>query len=138
MSDRNRVMEKYGDIIDLPVPTSTRHARMSIESRAAQFSPFAALTGHDDAIREVGRLTERRIELDESAKAALNARLELALDNIDTPVEITYFVPDGRKQGGSYRTAIVTLDRFDEYERVVVLSDGTRIPIDDVYGIEQA
>ena len=94
---------KYGDIINLPHPTSLNHPRMSLHDRAAQFSPFAALTGHHTAIAETGRLTDQRIELDESEIARVDAALQHLQELLpERPtVSITYFVPDERKSGGS-------------------------------------
>lgn len=97
---------KYDDIIDLPHPTSQNHPRMSLYDRAAQFSPFAALTGHHAAIAETGRLTDRRIELDESEITRVDAELQHLQELLPgrPTVSITYFVPDERKNGGSYQT----------------------------------
>ena len=97
---------KYDDIINLPHPTSQNHPRMSLHDRAAQFSPFAALTGHHAAIAETGRLTDQRIELDESEIARVDAALQHLQELLpERPtVSITYFVPDERKNGGSYQT----------------------------------
>ena len=97
---------KYDDIIELPHPTSQNHPRMSLYDRAAQFSPFAALTGHHAAIAETGRLTDRRIELDESEIARVDAELQHLQELLPgrPTVSITYFAPDERKNGGSYQT----------------------------------
>lgn len=128
----------YDDIIDLPHPTSTKHPRMPASDRAAQFSPFAALTGHEAAIRETARLTDRRVELDEDEKAELDVRLRVLADHLpERPeVRITYFQADRRKEGGSYETAVGAVKKLDEVERAVVMTDGRRIPIDDIYEIE--
>ena len=93
--------DNYEDIINMEHPTSKKHPRMSMYARAAQFSPFAALTGHDDAVKEAARQTERFIELDEDSLARLNDKLNMIEENIDAdiPVSITYFVPDERKDG---------------------------------------
>ncbi len=129
---------KYDDIIGLPHPTSPRHPRMPISSRAAIFSPFAALTGHGAAIAETARLTDRRIELDEDSKAVLDEKqrfLETIADQ-RPEVTVTWFQPDARKDGGSYVTATGKLKRTDAAERVMILTEGTRIPLDDIIDIE--
>lgn len=131
-------MGPYDDIIELPHPTSKKHPRMPLADRAAQFSPFAALTGHEAAIRETARLTDRRIELDEDEKTALDRKLRLITEHLaERPaVRITYFQADQRKDGGSYEIAEGSLKKVDEIARMVVLTDGRRIPIEDIYEIE--
>jgi uncharacterized protein (UPF0248 family) len=128
----------YDDIIHLPHHVSTTHPHMSAIDRAAQFSPFAALTGYDAAVRETARLTDERIELDESMKAALSDRLQIIADRLreHPEIAITYFQPDAKKNGGAYVTATETAKKIDEYERVVVMTDGTAIPIDDIIRID--
>ena len=128
----------YDDIIDLPHPTSRRHPRMPIRDRAAIFSPFAALSGHGAAIAETARLTERWIELDEDTRAELDRKQAVLLEHIDKQPEITvtWFQPDERKDGGAYRTAAGRLRKFRELERVLVLADGTEIPLEDVVALE--
>jgi hypothetical protein len=122
---------KYDDIIDLPHHVSYRHARMSRIDRAAQFSPFAALTGYEAAVQETARLTEGQKELDETALAVLNEKLRLLADLIeDKPqVSITYFRPDERKQGGAYLTVEGSVKTIDEYAHTVTMADGTVIPM---------
>ncbi|MGN0686785.1 MAG: hypothetical protein ACI4KA_01610 [Oscillospiraceae bacterium] len=107
-------------------------------NRAASFAPFAALTGYDDAVRETARLTSERIELDEGTKEVLNDKLRIALDKADEQPEIsiTYFLPDTRKSGGAYVTVKAVIKRIDEYERLVIFTDKSTIPIDDIYEIE--
>lgn len=131
-------MGPYDDIVDLPHPTSMKHPRMPLADRAAQFSPFAALTGHEAAIRETARLTDRRVELDEDEKAALDRKLRLLTEHLAErpPVRITYFQADQRKDGGSYEIAEGSMKKVDEIARMVVLTDGRRIPIEDIYEIE--
>lgn len=131
-------MGKYDDIIDLPHPTSTKHPRMSLLDRAAQFSPFAALTGHESAIAETARLTDKKPELDEDRKEELNLRLQILRKHIsDKPeVSITYFVPDTAKEGGAFLQATGFLKRLDDIERTLILQNGTIIPMDDIYEIE--
>ena len=129
---------EYDDIINLPRPISKTHPPMSAMDRAAQFSPFAALTGYDAAIKETARLTDEKIELDEYAKDALNERLQILAERIkDHPeIAITYFQPDAKKNGGAYVTAIGAVKKIDEYERFVVMTDGTGIFIEDIIRID--
>lgn len=127
---------RYHDIISLPHPVSTQRPRMSMLNRAAQFSPFAALTGYEATIRETARLTDARIELDECAKAALDAKLQAIQGNPRAPVSITYFVPDARKAGGAYVTAEGSVRKIDHARHIVQLTDRTEIPIEDIIGIE--
>lgn len=127
----------YDDILHLPHPTSKRHPRMSIADRAAQFSPFAALTGHGAAIEETARVTDRRIELDEDAKEQLDQTLQLLLERIDEQPEITvtWFSPDKKKAGGQYHTATGKLKRIDSREGRLILTDGNQIPLEDLLEI---
>lgn len=127
----------YDDILHLPHPTSKRHPRMPIADRAAQFSPFAALTGHKAAIEETARVTDRRIELDEDAKEQLDQTLQLLLERIDEQPEITvtWFSPDKKKAGGQYHTATGKLKRIDTQESRLILTDGTQIPLEDLLRI---
>jgi len=129
---------RYDDILRLPHPTSARHPRMSISDRAAIFSPFAALTGHGAAIAETARLTDRRIELDEDCKTELDLKQQKLEKMIAERPEITvtWFRPDERKEGGSYVTTTGQLKKTDGIARVLVLADGTRIPLDDILNIE--
>lgn len=130
----NENNHKYDDIIDLPHHVSATRPRMSMIDRAAQFSPFAALTGYDAAIKETGRLTDRRIELSEDERIVLDRKQQILLDHIgDRPeVSITYFVPDERKDGGAYVTVTGKVKRIDEFERCITLADGIKIPLDEV------
>ena len=127
----------YDDILHLPHPTSKRHPRMPIVDRAAQFSPFAALTGHKAAIEETARVTDRRIELDEDAKEQLDQTLQLLLERIDEQPEITvtWFSPDKKKAGGQYHTATGKLKRIDTQESRLILTDGAQIPLEDLLRI---
>ena len=131
-------MGKYDDIIHLPHPVSTKHARMSRLDRAAQFSPFAALTGFDATIAETGRLTDESIELDESRKEVLNARLQYLMSVISRQpgVRITYFREDERKAGGAYVTVSGQVKKVDAYDHAIVLTDGTVIPMEVVRDLE--
>lgn len=131
-------MGKYDDIIRLPHPVSAKHARMSRLDRAAQFSPFAALTGFDATIAETGRLTDSSIELDESRIEVLNARLQYLVSAISRQpgVRITYFREDERKAGGAYVTVSGQVKKVDAYGHTVVLTDGTVIPMENVRDLE--
>ena len=128
----------YEDILNLPHHVSKTRPQMSMLDRAAQFSPFAALTGYDDAIKETGRLTDEKIEIDEDRKAALDMKQAYLIEMIDEQPEIsiTYFLPDTKKSGGAYVTVTGNLKRFDEYERLLILTDGKKIPMDDIADIE--
>ena len=128
----------YEDILNLPHHVSKTRPQMSMLDRAAQFSPFAALTGYDDAIKETGRLTDEKIEMDEDRKAALDMKQAYLIEMIDEQPEIsiTYFLPDAKKSGGAYVTVTGNLKRFDEYERLLILTDGKKIPMDDIADIE--
>lgn len=130
-------MEKYLEIIDLPHHTSSHHPRMSMMSRAAQFSPFAALTGYDAVIGETSRLTAPRIELDEEARKELDSRFRHILSELpDNPeVRLTYFKKDSRKSGGRYIDFEGRLKKFDEYTRTILFEDGTSILLDDITAI---
>ena len=128
-------MSEYDDIIDLPRPKS-KHEPMPMSDRAAQFSPFAALTGYGDAIDETARMTDRRIELSEEESAELDYKQQY-LATLDAPtVTVTYFVPDERKSGGAYVTHTGVLKRVDEVESMVVFKDGLRVPLDEVMDIK--
>lgn len=128
----------YEDILNLPHHVSKTRPQMSMLDSAAQFSPFAALTGYDDAIKETGRLTDEKIEMDEDRKAALDMKQAYLIEMIDEQPEIsiTYFLPDAKKSGGAYVTVTGNLKRFDEYERLLILTDGKKIPMDDIADIE--
>ena len=131
-------MGNYDDIIDLPHHVSGTHPPMSRADRAAQFSPFAALTGYDAAVRETARVTERRFELDEGVKAELNARLNCILEHLSEhpQVSLTYFVPDEKKSGGAYRTVTGTVRKLDSFAKTLPLTDGTVIPMEEMVHVE--
>ena len=128
---------KYADIIVLPHHTSRTRLRMSVSARAAQFAPFAALTGYGAAVDETARLTDDRIVLDENAKAMLDGKLQIIAEHIaeHPEVTITYFEPDKKKSGGAYCSVTGRVKEIDEYERIVRLCDGVKIPIEQIYGI---
>lgn len=129
---------RYDDIINLPHHVSTKHPHMAPIDRAAQFSPFAALTGHDEAIKETARLTDERMELDENRKELLDARLQLLREHLgEKPtVTFTFFEPDERKSGGAYVTVTGSVKKIEEYENKIVLEEGAAIFIDDIYAVE--
>ena len=129
---------EYDDIINLPHHVSATHPRMTAINRAAQFSPFAALTGYDVAIKETARLTDERVELDEYTKEYLNDRLQIIADQLkeNPEIAITHFQPDAKKNGGAYVTANGTAKKIDIYERVVIMTDGMAIPIYEIISIE--
>lgn len=128
---------KYDDIIGRPHPVSDRHARMTNYDRAAQFSPFAALTGFDGEIAETARLTDAMTELTESRKEELNEILQQLLEQIHScpEVSVTYFQADARKSGGAYVTAVGSLKKIDNYTHSLLLRDGTVIPIANILNI---
>ena len=129
---------KYDDMLHLPHPTSARHPRMPIAERAAIFSPFAALSGHAGAIAETARLTDQKMELDEDTKAELDRRQAVLLEHIaeQPEVTVTWFQPDERKDGGAYFTTTGRLKKINEMKRVLILLDGTSIPLEDVADLE--
>ncbi len=134
---------KYDDIIDLPAPEPRTRPRMPREERAAQFSPFAALTGYEDVIEEAARLTAERIELSEDAKLELNEKLNRLAALTDAPgtpvqVELTWFEPDGCKLGGAYVTEKVTVRRVDRTYRCLELEDRSLIEIDRIFSLREA
>jgi len=135
MSLENR--HKYDDIINLPHHVSERHPQMPLSERAAQFSPFAALTGHDEAIRETARLTDAFVELDEGRKGELDEQLRLIKENQSRKpeIEVTYFQPDFKKSGGTYMTFRGKVKKIDEYNRQILFTDGTVIPMEALFSI---
>ena len=132
-----RMNNRYDEIMGLPHHVSKPLPQMPMSDRAAQFAPFAALTGYDSAIKETGRLTGERIELDEEALTALNRKYQLLMDTLDDAPEVTiiYFQPDERKAGGQYVSATGTVKKVDTFGRRILLQDGTRIPLDSVYDL---
>lgn len=129
---------KYDDIINMRHHVSTRHQRMSQSDRAAQFSPFSALTGYEAALSESARVTDERIELDEQEQQRLDEKLNLLRGcTKERPVVcITHFVPDERKHGGAYVTEQVCVRRVDAYARTVCITGGSSIAFGDIIGIE--
>ena len=132
-----RMNNRYDEIMELPHHVSKTRPQMPMSDRAAQFAPFAALTGYDSAIKETGRLTNERIELDEEALTSLDRKYQLLIEALDDAPEVTiiYFQPDERKAGGQYVSATGTVKKVDTFGRRILLQDGTRIPLDSVYDL---
>ena len=128
-------MNRYADIIDHPRHVSAKHPPLPPESRAAQFSPFAALTGYDDVISETARLTDSRIDLAPDETERIDAVLRTLRRGDGVRVE--YFVPDGRKEGGAYRTDTGSVRRIEALDCSIELTDGRVIPFDDILFIEK-
>ncbi|MDE7260456.1 MAG: hypothetical protein K2N78_00080 [Oscillospiraceae bacterium] len=131
-------MGKYDDIINLPHHVSATHPHMPIIDRAAQFMPFRALTGYEDAVQETARLTDEKIELTEDEKAILDARLQRLADEIahQPQVSLTCFQPDKRKAGGTYVAITGQLKKIDDLEGALILMDGRRVLIEDILTIQ--
>ena len=129
---------EYDDIINLPHHVSKVHPQMTMYQRAAQFAPFAALTGHDAAIRETARLTDSQIELGDENNEILNRKLAILQDLLkDMPeVTITFFQPDEKKSGGSYETYTGNLRVIDDYNQNLIMSDDKKIPLPSVLDID--
>lgn len=129
---------KYDDIINLPHPTSKKHPRMSRQNRAAQFSPFAALTGYDTAIRETARITEDRRELSEDAAVELNYKISLLQQEQAgvKKIKVIYFRQDTTKDGGAYREEDGDFKRIKSSEGILELTNGIQIPLEDIFKIE--
>jgi len=132
-------MNKYEDIINLPHHVSKTRKPMSLYNRAAQFAPFAALTGYDDAIKETSRITEQRIELSEELKNMLNQKIKLISENIklQPKVSITYFVPDNKKSGGVYKTISGNVRRIDEIEKYLLFTNKLKVYFYDIIFINE-
>ena len=128
----------YDDIINLPHHVSKRHPQMSMWNRAAQFAPFAALTGYDAAIQESGRLTDDWLGLSESGNEEMNRIMELIFSMLPEhpSVTIEYFVPDGHKDGGSYQSYTDNVKRIDEFEKCIEFTDGKKVPLDAISEIK--
>ena len=130
--------EDYSDIINLPHHVSKNHPQMPMEARAAQFAPFAALTGYDAVIHETARLTEGQVELEEYDNERLNRIFSELMDILeDHPVvTVSYFKPDEHKAGGAYVTVTGQLKKIDTYEQLMVMEDGTAIPIGKIMDLQ--
>ena len=132
-----RMNNRYNEIINLPHHVSKTRPQMPMSDRAAQFSPFAALTGYDAAIKETERLTDEKIEMDEEALNILNMKFQILVDSLDDEPEVTftYFKPDERKAGGAYIEVTGTVKKVDDFERLIVMQNGTKMPMDDILNI---
>ncbi|MDO5154692.1 MAG: hypothetical protein Q4D51_01895 [Eubacteriales bacterium] len=124
----------YDDILFMQHPVSEKHARMSVADRAAQFSPFAALTGYEAVVKEAGRLTEQKHELDEEQKRKLDLKVQFLQSRMpnDEIITIRYFEPDTRKKGGAYIEIFDKIKKIDRYQRVLVMGNQLEIPLDDI------
>ena len=128
----------YEDIVNMPHHVSKKYPQPTMADRAARFAPFAAITGYEEMVLEEARITDDRIELDENSKAALNEKLNMILEFIDEQpeVSITYFEPDKKKSGGAYVNITGIVKRIDEYEHFVIMTDGKKIRIEDIFALE--
>lgn len=128
---------KYDDIINLEHHISKTHKQMSMQNRAAQFAPFAALTGYEEAVKETARFTEQKIELDEELNNILDEKLRLIQSQIKNTPEITviYFVSDDKKRGGKYQKITGKIKKIDDYNKFIIFTDGKYIPIKDIIDI---
>ena len=128
----------YEDIVNLPPHISKKHPQPSMMDRAARFAPFAAIAGYEEMVLEEARVTEERVDLDEGALSLLNEKLNMIQEFLDEEPEvtITYFEPDKKKSGGAYCSVTGQVKEIDEFARIVKLEDGTKIPIQQIYGIE--
>lgn len=133
----HRDMSMYKDMLDMPRHISGTRAKMPLRDRAAQFSPFSAVVGHETAVKEAARYTDRRRELDEMEKAIIDEKLrEIETRLPDGPeVEIIYFVQDELKAGGEYVSVVGSVKKLNGYEREILMMDGTVIAIDEIYSI---
>ena len=130
--------KKYADIIELPHHQSNTRPKMSNYDRAAQFSPFAALTGHAESIKETARLTDEYSEPSEEMKAIMNEKILFLMEQLENQPEITitFFKPDEKKQGGAYITITGVVKKIKTYERQIQMTTGDLIPIDMIFGID--
>lgn len=131
-------MSEYDDIINMQHHVSLKHKHMPIADRAAQFAPFAALVGYDEAVRETARLTEEKIEQSEETLEELNLKLHRIIESIDTKPEvlITYFEKDERKQGGAYVTICARAVKVDEFKRTLLLDNKTELSLEAISAID--
>lgn len=131
------ITHKYDDIIDMPHHVSDTRPHMPLIDRAAQFSPFAALTGYDEAVTETARLTDTMLKLDDTQKEVISNQLRVLQENMkEQPlVSATYFVPDSKKTGGAYLSTIGRLKRIDEIKQEISFIDGLVIPFQMLYSI---
>lgn len=128
----------YEDIINLPPHISKKHPQPTMMERAARFAPFAAIAGYEEMVLEEARVTEERIDLDEGTLALLNEKLNMILEFLDEEPEvmITYFEPDKKRDGGAYVSVTGVVKRIDEYEHLVIMTDGKKINIEEIYNLQ--
>lgn len=131
-------IHNYDDIIALPHHVSKKHPQMSLEDRAAQFAPFAALTGHKESIKEIARITDLKKILDENQIETINLELQHIQEQIKNAplVKVTYFISDDKKDGGKYVTKTAYIKKIDEYQNLLILEDNLKIKIVDIYCIK--
>lgn len=131
-------IEKYLDIINMPHRVSRKHPQMSRYERAAQFAPFAALTGYEDIIKEEGRLTDNRVEINEEAKHILDMKMNILMNSIEKipHISITYFVPDERKSGGEYITIDENVKKIDILKQQIITEKGTMVPVEEIVDMQ--
>ena len=138
MQNKPTFSHRYDDIIELPHHVSTRRVHMSGVDRAAQFAPFAALTGHDAAIRETARLTDSCVELTEDRKAVLDRTLQYLRDHLNESPEvtITHFVPDSKKSGGAYVSTTGQVNKFITNQNLIIMENQTVVSINSIYDVQ--
>jgi hypothetical protein len=131
------MIDNYEDVITLPHYEPKNHKRMGISNRASQFAPFAALTGYEDQIKETARLTDKKIEIDETSKNILNNKLQIINNKIkEKPeVSITYFIYDKKKSGGAYTTITGNVKKIDSIEKFIIINENTKIFMKDILSI---
>lgn len=129
-------MENYNDIINLKRPVS-KHPKMSLYQRSAQFAPFAALTGYEGQVKETARLTDKKIELDEEVKVMLDMKIQVIQEMLSNnpELEITYFISDSKKKGGRYDTIIDSIKKIDNYKQQFIMKNGLIIDIKEIINI---
>lgn len=128
---------QYDDIINLPHHISKKHPQMSLYARSAQFAPFAALTGYEEAVKETARETNERIDIEDELKSILDGKLQIILEQIKNhpEISITYFIADSKKNGGEYVTVTGLVKKVDLYNQYIYLIDNTEIPINEIIDI---
>ena len=130
-------MGNYDDIINLHRPIS-KHPQMSLYQRSEQFAPFAALTGYEGQVKETARLTDRRIELDEEMKLILDMKIQIINEMLPNKpeIEVTYFIPDSKKDGGRYDSIINNVKKIDNYNEQIIMQSDLRIDIKEIIDIK--
>ena len=129
--------EEYKDIINLPRHISTKHPKMSLELRSAQFAPFSALVGYDEQIKETSKIIKKRKEINDELKAILDEKLQIIQKNVETnpQITVTYFVPELNKDGGNYIEYTGNVKKIDNLKQKIIFEDGTEILVDDIIEI---